>query len=97
MELIVQIVAAAIGTVVFTKLLLLSVSVWKTSRSGYELNQRLSGSFRQVLKGQVISYQEGGVAGRDHRVCAGMAVDTKTNRVIRQGALSNETIVNSTY
>lgn len=92
MELVIQAVATILGGVVCTTLLLMAFSILRTDKNNYEANRRLARTFKQVLRGDVKSYQESSSAGRDHRVCAGIAIDRKTNELVSQGRLSDEAI-----
>lgn len=92
MELLIQMAVTVLGGIVCTSLFLMALSILRTDKNNYEANRRLARSFKQVLRGEVKSYQESSSAGRDHRVCAGMAIDKKTKKLVSQGRLSDEAI-----
>lgn len=67
------------------------IRVYWTDRSEYQRNQARSPSLLTVLRGEAPTFYDG---VRDERVGAGVARDTKTNKWVEQGKLSEEAVSN---
>jgi len=78
-----------VGVVMSFVFFTLASKVAFASKGDYEINRRRSGGLFDPLFGRVKTSHDG---YRDFRVCAGLAVDKKTNTWVEQGILSDEAV-----
>lgn len=67
----------------------IAIKLLLADKSEYEMNRKLSGNWKNPFIGGVPTCHDG---QRDYRVRAGLARDTKTNRWVEQGILSDEAV-----
>lgn len=80
-----------VGSTLSFAFLFTGIKILLAGKSDYIENRLLTGSPRNPIKGSIKTFRDG---VRDYRVKSGLAVNTKKNIWVEQGALSEESIDN---
>lgn len=89
MELLEAVLLCVLGIASVT-FISVGIKVLMSDNNDYRRCRAKTGSWLNPIRGTLSTSHEGN--GRDHNVSAGLAFDTKNNRWVEQGRLSEESI-----